>query len=84
MIEVTDDGRPAARLRRNAAVRRPAQRALMPGTGRGLLGMRERVCLYGGELDARPRPGGGWLVRATIPDAAAPARGRRRLARRHS
>ncbi|MFJ4522012.1 sensor histidine kinase [Streptomyces sp. NPDC088810] len=37
------------------------------GTGRGLLGLRERVDVYGGDLDARRRLGGGFRVRARIP-----------------
>ena len=35
--------------------------------GRGVRGMRERAELYGGRLDARPRPGGGFAVTAAIP-----------------
>ncbi|WP_194891092.1 sensor histidine kinase [Catenulispora pinisilvae] len=37
------------------------------GTGRGLLGLKERVAVYGGDLDARRRLGGGFRVRAKIP-----------------
>src|SRR5262249_30076489 len=35
--------------------------------GHGLIGMRERVALYGGELETAVRPEGGFLVRATLP-----------------
>jgi signal transduction histidine kinase len=37
------------------------------GTGNGLIGMRERVAVWGGELEARRRDEGGFLVRATLP-----------------
>jgi signal transduction histidine kinase len=41
--------------------------AIPAGAGRGLIGLRERVSLYGGELDAGPRLGGGWRVTARFP-----------------
>ncbi|MFI5893946.1 sensor histidine kinase [Actinoplanes sp. NPDC051513] len=37
------------------------------GSGRGLAGLRERIDLLGGEFSAFERPGGGFVVRATIP-----------------
>ncbi|MDY7542406.1 MULTISPECIES: histidine kinase [unclassified Cryobacterium] len=36
------------------------------GGGRGIIGLRERVALYGGTLEAGPLRGGGWRVRATM------------------
>jgi len=40
------------------------------GAGQGLAGMRERVRLHGGELDAHPVAGRGFVVHARIPVAA--------------
>ncbi|MFE7490861.1 sensor histidine kinase [Kitasatospora sp. NPDC057541] len=62
----------ALRLRiRNGPGARPAGPS--PGTGHGLLGMRERAAMLGGELSAGPTPEGGYEVTALLPlpDAAA-------------
>jgi len=37
------------------------------GTGHGLVGMRERVAMFGGQLDAAAQPDGGFAVRARLP-----------------
>ena len=40
---------------------------ILPGSGQGIVGMRERALLLGGSLDAGPRPGGGYQVVAHLP-----------------
>jgi signal transduction histidine kinase len=57
LVEVADTGRPIL----------AAAPAVPAGAGRGLIGLRERIALYGGELDAGPMGGGGWIVRAWFP-----------------
>ena len=39
----------------------------LPGGGHGIIGMRERVSLLGGEFSAGPLPGYGFRVSARIP-----------------
>ncbi|NRN70455.1 Integral membrane sensor signal transduction histidine kinase [Kibdelosporangium sp. 4NS15] len=41
-----------------------------PGSGHGLIGMRERVMMYGGEFSAGPLPTGGFAVSASLPYTA--------------
>ncbi len=50
-LEVSDDGTGGTRT----------------NGGRGIVGMRERAALFGGELHAGSRPGGGFTVRARMP-----------------
>ncbi|SCF03437.1 Signal transduction histidine kinase [Micromonospora viridifaciens] len=74
-LRVTDEGRRAAPGDRPAPAHLPAQQSASSAKpGRGILGMRERCQLLGGELDARPTPGGGFEVTARLPLAPTGAR----------
>jgi signal transduction histidine kinase len=53
-LEIVDDGQGAAAAR-------------TAGGGHGLVGMRERVALYGGRFEAGLRPSGGFTVRVLLP-----------------
>jgi len=44
-----------------------SQEAIATSTGHGLIGMRERVALFGGELQAASTPVGGFIVTARLP-----------------
>ncbi|MFJ8040931.1 histidine kinase [Kitasatospora sp. NPDC096147] len=54
----------------------PPQAATGLGTGRGHIGLRERLALLGGELAVGPAPGGGYALTATMPTAPGPAAAR--------
>ncbi|HEX8860931.1 MAG TPA: sensor histidine kinase [Actinomycetes bacterium] len=59
-VEITDDGRGAAAPTGDGRV----------ATGHGLIGMRERVAAFGGDLKVGPEPGNGFRVAARLPLAA--------------
>lgn len=70
-IRVTDEGCHAAPGYDPACPHLPAQHSSSTASsakrGRGIVGMRERCQLLGGELDAGPLPGGGFEVKARLP-----------------
>jgi signal transduction histidine kinase len=56
-LEISDDGAPG----------QPRRSPGVTEGGHGLVGMRERVALYGGQLHADHRPEGGFVVRVSLP-----------------
>ncbi len=58
-VEVVNDGETPQRGRWSGAV--------TAGSGRGLLGLRERVAMYAGSFEAAPLAGGGYRVAAALP-----------------
>lgn len=63
VVQIDDDGRGQA-----------AALGTTTTAGHGLVGMRERVALYGGSLQAGPRSGGGYRVLARLPLETSDAR----------
>ncbi|MET7696448.1 sensor histidine kinase [Streptomyces sp. NPDC005485] len=57
------DDRLVVRVRDNGPVERSRP---WNEEGHGLVGMRERAALYGGDISAGPEAGSGWLVEATL------------------
>jgi signal transduction histidine kinase len=68
-LEVTDDGHPGA-VDTSPVAEAPAGSR---GAGHGLAGMRERAAIFGGQVSAGPRPGGGWRVHTVLRPDPAPA-----------
>ena len=64
--EVTVDYRPDE-LRLEVRDHGAGDRATSDGHGHGLIGIGERVKIFGGEMSAAPAPGGGFLLRARLP-----------------
>lgn len=58
VVEVTDDGRSVT---------------VLPGSGHGVIGMRERALLLGGSLEVGPCSDGGFRVRAQLPFESGPS-----------
>jgi signal transduction histidine kinase len=77
-LEVTDDGQPGTgqpgtgQPGTGPAGRQPGtgpasgQPGAGPAAGHGIAGMRERAAVFGGEVSAGPRPGGGWRVHTVL------------------
>jgi signal transduction histidine kinase len=61
-LEVTDDGGHPPGAPADGAVGAPGA----PGAGHGITGMRERAAVFGGQVSAGPRPGGGWRVHTVL------------------